>query len=353
MTTRIPLYANTKIYVACPAQTATGGPELLQQLVYHLRHALHCDAFMYYYPSTHPQPIHDDYHVYDNPYVRDIDDHQNNILIVPESKPTLALLAPFSHIRKVIWWLSVDNYYLSHFLSSKRNSFLKRSINKLRTLSGHSDLFEIRLTPSMEKKYAPLDNTLVCSAHYHLTNSHRGVDHLKHKGLHPVLYLSEYLNEVFLQLATNLEAKENIIAYNPKKGITFTRKLMRAAPDLTFVPIENLDRQGVIDLLARAKVYIDFGNHPGKDRLPREAAILECCVITGRRGSAGHPRDVRIPEGYKFDDIPSSVPAIVTTIRGCLSDYPLKRQDFDTYREAIWEEPSQFINDLKAIFHHV
>ena len=42
----------------------------------------------------------------------------------------------------------------------------------------------------------------------------------------------------------------------------------------------------VVDLMSESKVYIDFGNHPGKDRIPREAVINGCCVITGVRGSA-------------------------------------------------------------------
>jgi len=33
------------------------------------------------------------------------------------------------------------------------------------------------------------------------------------------------------------------------------------------------------------QVYIDFGHHPGQDRLPREAVQCGCVVITGKRGS--------------------------------------------------------------------
>ena len=33
------------------------------------------------------------------------------------------------------------------------------------------------------------------------------------------------------------------------------------------------------------QVYIDFGHHPGQDRLPREAVQCGCVVITGTRGS--------------------------------------------------------------------
>ena len=39
----------TKIYIACPANVATGGPELLHQLGYNLIKDLNIKAFMYYY----------------------------------------------------------------------------------------------------------------------------------------------------------------------------------------------------------------------------------------------------------------------------------------------------------------
>ena len=46
--------------------------------------------------------------------------------------------------------------------------------------------------------------------------------------------------------------------------------------------------------------YIDFGPHPGMDRLPREAALAGCIVITNREGAAAHDEDVPLPPEYKF-----------------------------------------------------
>ncbi|MGC8677909.1 MAG: hypothetical protein ACP5UF_06830 [Hydrogenobaculum sp.] len=90
-----------------------------------------------------------------------------------------------------------------------------------------------------------------------------------------------------------------------------------------------MTRDQVIETLQKAKVYIDFGNHPGKDRIPREAAILGCCVITGKRGSATFFEDVPIPEEYKFEE---------------------RYQDFNYYRQVIRNEPTKFLENLKKIF---
>ena len=54
-----------------------------------------------------------------------------------------------------------------------------------------------------------------------------------------------------------------------------------------------------------SKIYIDFGEHPGMDRLPREAAINGLIVITNKAGAAFYKEDVGIKEKYKvlvFDE---------------------------------------------------
>ena len=73
----------SKFFVAVNANAATGGPELLHQLVHNLR-SIGYQAYMYYLPNNHPHPVHESYEIYDNPFVREIDDDEHNVLIVPE-----------------------------------------------------------------------------------------------------------------------------------------------------------------------------------------------------------------------------------------------------------------------------
>ena len=101
--------------------------------------------------------------------------------------------------------------------------------------------------------------------------------------------------------------------------------------------------------MKQSKAYIDFGNHPGKDRLPREAAINGCCVITDRRGSAAFSQDVPIPDEYKFEDTDDNIPQIVDKINDTLSNYNNKKHDFDEYRNKILAEHQQFISDLSKV----
>jgi len=349
----IPVYKDTKIYVVAPANAATGGPELLHQLVYHLRNDLNLNAFMYYLPDNHPNPVHPEYKMYNNPYVREVEDNKNNIIIVPEIAGGIEILPKFSNIRKAIWWLSVDNFYLSPIFTSKENFFFRRTINKISNIILNKPLFDIE-----ELALKKINQFNLCKfnklkyVNFYLVQSYYAMHHLENNGIpkEKIFYLSDYLNESFLKIYTNLLKKENIVAYNPKKGLNFTKKIMRRAPEIKFVPLVNMTRQQVVETLQRAKVYIDFGNHPGKDRMPREAAILGCCVITGKRGSAAFFKDVPISEEYKFEDKEENIPKIIEKIKDCFENFEERYKDFDYYRQVIKKEPEKFLKDLRKIF---
>ncbi len=349
----IKIYPNTSVYVVAPARVASGGPELLHQLVFHLKNSLNAEVYMYYIPSDLRDPVHPEYKQYNNTYSRKIEDRKENLLIVPEVIGGIRVLSRYSKIRKAIWWLSVDNFYLSFILSSKRNFFFKRAINKVSNLIFNKPLFDVNelILKKLNQPNLPSFDQ-VRQADFHLAQSYYAVHHLERNGIpkRKIFYLSDYLNEKFLKIKTDLSKKENIVVYNPKKGFSFTKKLIKATPDIKFVPIINMTRQEVIDNLQKTKVYIDFGNHPGKDRIPREAAILGCCVITGKRGSAKYFEDVPIPEEYKFEDKIENIPRIVAKIKDCFNNFEQRYKDFEHYRKIIKREPKKFIEDLKKIF---
>lgn len=98
------------------------------------------------------------------------------------------------------------------------------------------------------------------------------------------------------------------------------------------------------------KKMLDFGNHPGKDRLPREAAISGCCIITGKCGSAGNNIDVNIPDQFKFENSRHNIDIIIDTIKTCLDNYPDEFKKFEIYRKSIQEEYSLFISDVYRYF---
>jgi len=329
MENKLNIQQNTKIFVSCPANVATGGPELLHQLVHELN-KLNFNAFMFYHDMDNTNPIHKEYIKYDNPYVDKIEDDKNNILIVPEMNT--GMIYNYTNIQKVIWWLSVDNYYKIFQSNIIWKSFIKKILYKLGYFKVYRFQKDIKLLHFVQSEYAK--------------------QHLLNKGITNISFLGDYLNELFIkkQIDNFNNQKEDIIIYNPKKGIEFTKKIINNSKNIKFVPIENMTREEVATLLSRAKVYIDFGNHPGKDRIPREAAISGCCIITNKQGSAKYYEDVMINDRFKFDDIDNNIPNIIKKIQDCINNYNDNISKFDKYRKKIKQEQSYFISDIKKIF---
>jgi hypothetical protein len=110
-----------------------------------------------------------------------------------------------------------------------------------------------------------------------------------------------------------------------------------------------MSREQVIDTLKKSKIYIDFGYHPGKDRFPREAALMNNIVITGFTGSAMFYNDIPIdPLKYKFNlDQPQLA---ANRIKDCLKNYNNDIIDFNLYKNIILNQKEEFTNQVKQIF---
>jgi len=333
MSNSLVITKDTKVLVGCPANIATGGPELLHQLVYELT-KLGFDAYMYYYSRVEGiNPVNTVYTLYKNKFVDYIEDTPNNILIMPETKT--GLLYNYHNIQKIIWWLSVDNHF--NFLNAQ--SILKKYIKLF--------LYKLNYYPRYSiYRFNRQDNII------HFVQSEYANQMLKSRGIRESFFLGDYLNKLFIeQQAQYLETKkENIVLYNPKKGVVFTKKLITKAKKIQFIAIENMSREEVSKLLSKAKVYIDFGNHPGKDRIPREAAISNCCVITGMQGSAKYYKDVAIDDEFKFNDTEEDLQLIINKIIDCFENYKLNKKKFAFYRNKINKEQNEFISDIRKIF---
>lgn len=343
----ISINKNSKIYIFVPAYTATGGPEALHQLCKGLRD-IGLDAYMYYIPTDNKSPVHPEYEHYSVPFLNTIDDDKKNMIIIPEPYNYFMMLNNFKNIQKVIWWLSIDNFYISHYFETKKiQSVIFRAINKLSKSFIKRPLIDL---PNLALKSKFNWNIIIDQKiNLHLAQSNYAKRHLESKGLKNIEPLFEYIKDSELFVLDN-STKENIVLFNPTKGSIFTKKIITQATDIKFIPIEKMNHSGVIELMKRSKVYIDFGNHPGRDRMPREAALCGCCIITGKRGSAMFFEDVPIPNQYKFSEDQYSTTKIIESIRDCLDNYKNKTFDFNAYRDIIKNEQSLFMEQLKYIF---
>ncbi len=109
-----------------------------------------------------------------------------------------------------------------------------------------------------------------------------------------------------------------------------------------------MNRAQLKELMLKSKLYIDFGYHPGKDRIPREAAILGCCIITNKRGSAKFSKDMPINEEFKFNE--NNFSAISEKIEECFNNYILNLDKFERYRQEIRLQEFEFVKQLEVLF---
>jgi hypothetical protein len=313
------------------SQTAYGGLESLHQLHYNLLQ-LGYTSKMVYYPYEKKDCIHPNYLKYKPDVSTNINDSEINVLIVPEV--FTFHLYKYKRIRKVIFWLSVDNYYKG---MPKETVYLK-----LKKLFGVYDFFDLK-----RKKR---DDYAI----YHLAQSRYALNFLMNEGVSAlkVGFITDYIHPTFYSDfdQSEISNKENIVLYNPIKGFEFTKVLIESAPDLKWIPLINMTPEEVKKCLIRGKVYIDFGNHPGKDRFPREATLLSCCIITGLRGSAFYEEDVGIPVNYKFKDDVKEANEIIILIKRIFENYSSHINNFDNYRQILIKEPEYIKNDIRNCF---
>ena len=334
---KIKINQDTIIYVLCPAYIKSGGPELLHQLVKELNNNKIKSYIVYYNTNENDKKYRtSEFDKYTNEYkkIDEIEDNENNIIIMPETVEAIKNTKKIRFAKKIIWWLSVDNFLKAY-----------RIINplKVQTIFGYVKM--------LLKGKIMYSFNYIRKADYHLCQSNYAINFLKNKKIENIIYLSDYINEAYLNIKDNeLVPKEDFVLYNPKKGFKFTKKIIEKSNNLKWIPIQNLTTQQVKELLLKSKVYIDFGNHPGKDRFPREAAMCGCCVITGKRGSARFEEDVPIDNEFKFDDKKKNVDKIVEKIEICLDDYENQTKKFDKYRQYIEKEKTKFEEDVKNIF---
>lgn len=302
-------------YIVCPAKIQSGGPELAHQMCCELN-KLGKNAYMYYAESNRLEPVDVDapqkYLKYKTTHVTDIREVENgdNIVIVPEA--ATAWISGIKNCKKALWWMSVDNYI---------HNTKEKDLPQIR------EYVDIHLVQS---KYA-----------YEYVKNTVGVSEDK------IMYVSDYIGEKYLLDIPEVK-RMNIALYNPKKGLERIKPIIENTSDfLKWIPLINLSEEDMIAYMHISKIYVDFGNHPGKDRIPREAAACGCCVVTNRRGSATYYEDVSIPDKYKIDD-ESNIIMISSILNKICTDYNNVHKDFNDYREKIFNEKEKFCKEIEA-----
>jgi hypothetical protein len=323
----------TRVLVICPGNAMTAGPEALHQLVADLNR-LGQPAEMVYHPFDRrfepPAP----YRRYAVP-VGTHAEEPGTLIVFPEIFTMQALRAKGAEV--AVWWMSVNNFTGVRYGRPWRD--------------------RLRYWKYLLKGKRPWGGVPALAHLGHLAQSDYARGFLAGDGIAAKMLsdpIPVYTEPAYVQaLPARLRAAQraDTILYNPTKGAQFTARLMAAYPQWKFRPLRGLDREQLAQAFLEAKLYMDFGHHPGKDRLPREAALHGCCVITARHGSAANPVDVPIPERYKLDvKDPAFVQRFGQVAGDVLANFEGCTREFDAYRAVIQREQQEFDRHIVDAF---
>ena len=293
-----------EILHACPANCATGGPEAIHAFVSELNKARGVHARIWYRNITAPDPMPEEYKKYKCEYVTELPEGFDGVLIVPE---IWANSLTGYNCTKAIYWLGIDAYAS---WNQERGAFLE-------------------------------DESII-----HIAQSEYAYDFLKRLHVKRLYKCVDVVNDDFYA-EYDEQPRDDVVLYNPAKSTPFMEQLMRSCDGVTFKPIRNMTRSEVIDAMRHAKLYVDFGEFPGRERIPREAALCGCCLITSRIGSAVYMED--FVHGYKCESKDGHIWAIVRQIRYVLEHYDECRHDFDLFRNELWKDRERMKEQCKAL----
>lgn len=302
-----------KLLHICPANIATGGTENIHQLIHEMNRQ-GIDAGILYTGADHSNPQPEDYKHYECPYVTTIPQDFKGVLIFPEIYANQALEPKYAGFKKAVNWQGVDVYYWHN--PAKPEPFLK-------------------------------DKSLI-----HFTTMDYGMDHLQNRLGLDAIKVNDCLNDDFFEDLGSQGIRDNVILYNPTR-IKMTRfqeivmQRCKTEYGIKFQPIQGYTRQGLIELFKSKKLYIDFGQFSGRERLPREAVMCGCCILTSKNGAAGYYGDLPIPDEYKLNDMDDD--QAVTQIRSMLKDYEAHRADFDIFRESLKADKEVYPSQVKEL----
>ena len=336
-----------KIYMVASYQYQSGGTESSHQLVGWLNDRGN-DAYIYYYDLKETKDIPIKYQRYSIKISTKIEDKDCNLMIVPETLTNI--LYQYKTIQKGIWWLSL-NYYL--YQIPNIHSELVREKYELPVWSekcikvlfrkSNEKIFEFG-----EEKYAFL----------HFYNCEYVKMYLEKNGvsINNMFYLCGPIRDEYYErgAAVDINNKEDIILYNPNKGLHFTKKILKYANNINtkykFIPLINMNPEKIVSIMEKSKLYIDFGDFPGPERIPREAVMMYCNILVAKIGSSYNMVDVPIPEKYKYYRKKRNISNIYSMIVELMDHYMEHIDEFEIYRSKVKSQRTDMKQTLDIVF---
>lgn len=119
---------------------------------------------------------------------------------------------------------------------------------------------------------------------------------------------------------SHISKKSNVVTFNGAKGRWKLKELQPLLPDVEFRPLEGMTYAQVCEALAESSLYVELGHLPGRDRLPREAALAGTPTVMLARGAGFCWKDFPIGEKYRIPYTIDWAHRMAPVIRDALAD---------------------------------
>ena len=304
-----------EILLLCPSGVATGGTESIHRLCAALNELNHASKILYIGGNLdNPQP--ERYKDYKCDFITSLPKEYSGAIIFPEIWANWVLCPEYKNCIPIVNWQGVDVYFWN--------------------------------TPAADQgKYLHRPGVI------HMTNCDYGMAFLKGQKLTPIKVCDRLEDEFFENYSKNTPRKD-VILYNPTKikQTPFQQAVIsRCVTELgmKFLALEGFSKPELIQLYRQHKLYIDFGLFSGRERLPREAVLGGCCILTSNSGAAKYYEDNPIPDYYKVD-IHSNPTMAMTKILDILKNYAERCVDFDEYRRRLVQDRDNYESDVRRLY---
>lgn len=323
-----------------PQGVRTGGPEALVQLVHCLRY-LGQDAYLVPLPGTETHGHVEQFRKYDAPIAATAEDESDCAIVVPEM--ALKQIRRYRSATRYIWWLSID--FSALFFALKR----------LESLQGRSPIIWAKRLVLQLMRIKELISARSISrdtAIHHLAQSHYARSFLYARTGRLASIVSDFTpNEDFTGPATSVVNRGRRVAYNPAKGAEIILEIIRRfRPNWELVPIQGMTRAEVVQSLSTSAIYLDLGNHPGKDRMPREAALAGALTVVARRGAGAFFGDTPLPREHKITTDGDIAAEAVHVVSNAFENLCVEVAKQESYRRWLLAERTRFEREVARVF---
>ena len=361
-------------YVACPIGDRTAGPEALALMVDSIRKR-GIEAYLLPMRNFRGKSMHPEYAGFDAPIAGSMPRGENNHLVLTEVSP----IENYSELQRTpnqnIWmfWLSVNNSPIprarlftagqgdcSFMPAGVDQSFVEsdlwpyddkplgQSVNRIyaeaaRRKGGHG-VHSVKSVAIEALSIAYAERVVKRNINF-ATQSYYGQSFIKNQLGRNSFLLTDYPNTPQIR---DLPKQKNLIVYNGAKGTWKIGDIKTLVPKAEFVPIEGMSFIQVCELLSQATLYLELGHMPGRDRLPREAAMYGTPTVMLARGAGYCWVDFPIGTTYRIPYTVNWAQNMAPVVQGVLNDSTQIVLDQASFREWVAGEPQRYETSMDA-----